>query len=307
MPVLDSCINATFEPGNIGSNPGTTPTVITPGTLEDPVTYDPEAVTYSLDYSKFYDSMYLLLLMFGGGGLDDTFLDTDSTIPMTYSDVRFASNTTGTSYGTGGQPAGGSTVSNKDWSDNPTYTDGGQVWTWSTGDITLEQCRIDWREGPRLAASSGDTLTINECYINCVGFDDDHADAFQGYIQTGGLIVITNSHIRAYTPEEAIATYGGTATGSTCWFWSDGSEGTIRLQNVILHGGDRMFTVNCDSGVTHIDFDHVYFIPEPGYPETWFASIENFGGSFVIDQWNEVREASIVAGVLVPGAVIPSP
>jgi hypothetical protein len=72
MPLLDSCINAIFEPGNIGSSSGTPPTVITPGSVLDPVTYDPDTVTYSLDYSKFYNSMYLLLLMVGGGGLAET-------------------------------------------------------------------------------------------------------------------------------------------------------------------------------------------------------------------------------------------
>lgn len=67
MPTLDSCIGSIYEPGNIGSSPGTPPTVITPGSLETPADYDPDSVIYSLDYSKFYNSMYLLLLMVGGG------------------------------------------------------------------------------------------------------------------------------------------------------------------------------------------------------------------------------------------------
>jgi hypothetical protein len=56
MPTLDSCINDTFEPGNIGSSPGTSPTVITGSSLYTPETYDPTAVTYSHDFSKFYNS-----------------------------------------------------------------------------------------------------------------------------------------------------------------------------------------------------------------------------------------------------------
>ncbi len=59
MPTLDSCVNGVFEPGNIGSSPGTTPTVITPGSLYTPETYNPETVVYSLDLSKFYNSAYL--------------------------------------------------------------------------------------------------------------------------------------------------------------------------------------------------------------------------------------------------------
>jgi hypothetical protein len=59
MPTLDHCVNAIFEPGNIGSSIGTTPTTVRVGTLYTPETYDPNAVTYSLDYSKFYNSAYI--------------------------------------------------------------------------------------------------------------------------------------------------------------------------------------------------------------------------------------------------------
>ena len=59
MPTLDSCINSIYEPGNIGSSSGTTPTVIIPGSLYSPDSYPVDGVTYSLDFSKFYDSMYL--------------------------------------------------------------------------------------------------------------------------------------------------------------------------------------------------------------------------------------------------------
>lgn len=57
MPTLDSCINSVYEPGNIGSSSGTPPVVISPGSLLDPETYDPTAVTYSHDFSKFYNSL----------------------------------------------------------------------------------------------------------------------------------------------------------------------------------------------------------------------------------------------------------
>jgi hypothetical protein len=59
MPTLDSCVNAVFEPGNIGSSPGTPPTVISPGTLLTPEDYDPETVDYSLNFSRFYNSAYI--------------------------------------------------------------------------------------------------------------------------------------------------------------------------------------------------------------------------------------------------------
>ncbi len=62
MPTLDSCINSVFEPGNIGSSIGTTPVVITMTSLYPSEDYNPATVDYSLDFSKFYDSMYLGIL-----------------------------------------------------------------------------------------------------------------------------------------------------------------------------------------------------------------------------------------------------
>lgn len=57
MPTLDSCINSIFEPGNIGSSSGETPTTVRVGTIYTPSTYDPNAVTYSHDFSKFYNGL----------------------------------------------------------------------------------------------------------------------------------------------------------------------------------------------------------------------------------------------------------
>lgn len=59
MPLnLDSCITGVFTPGNIGASSGQTPVDPSVPTFEDPDTYDPDAVTYSHDYSKFYNSFY---------------------------------------------------------------------------------------------------------------------------------------------------------------------------------------------------------------------------------------------------------
>lgn len=58
MPTLDNCINSIFEPGNIGSNSGEPPTTIRIGTLYTPDNYPADLVEYSLNYSRFYDSMY---------------------------------------------------------------------------------------------------------------------------------------------------------------------------------------------------------------------------------------------------------
>lgn len=58
MATLDSCINSIFEPGNIGSSSGETPTTVRIGSLYTPDSYPVDTVTYSLDFSRFYDSMY---------------------------------------------------------------------------------------------------------------------------------------------------------------------------------------------------------------------------------------------------------
>lgn len=58
MPLLDNCITAIFEPGNIGASAGEPPTTIRPGTIYDPGNY-PVDVEWSLNFSRFYDSAYL--------------------------------------------------------------------------------------------------------------------------------------------------------------------------------------------------------------------------------------------------------
>jgi len=63
MPLnLDSCITGVFTPGNIGASSGQTPVQPIVPSFLDPEDYDPD-VEWSLDYSKFYNSAYLLLLM----------------------------------------------------------------------------------------------------------------------------------------------------------------------------------------------------------------------------------------------------
>lgn len=58
MPTPDLCIAGVFTPGNIGASSGQTPVQPTVPSLEDPDNYDPDAVTYSHDHTKFYNSFY---------------------------------------------------------------------------------------------------------------------------------------------------------------------------------------------------------------------------------------------------------
>lgn len=63
MPTLDICINDIFEDGNIPADSGETPVPVIAGTLLDPDDYDPDAIEYSLNHTRFYNSMYLALML----------------------------------------------------------------------------------------------------------------------------------------------------------------------------------------------------------------------------------------------------
>lgn len=238
---------------------------------------------------------------------------TTGGIPMSASDPRFATNVPGTVFNNPVTQGPSGTNNHFDWNGNPAYTSGDQVWTWLNGtSIELGQCRIDWREGPRISSDSG-LFHVDQCYINCVGVTTDHADAFQAFGPSGngvGVISLTNTHVRAYTDAEALSKYGAGFIGSTCMFWADASGGSFKCQNVLFHGGERMVTVNVDPTATvHINFDHVYFVQEPGFPITtgWTAGIQSTGGTLIVDNWTNVFNASIVNGVIVPGTPIGSP
>lgn len=60
MPLnLDSCIAGVFTPGNIGASSGQIPVSPSVPSLLDPDDYNPDAVTYSWDFSKFYNVFYM--------------------------------------------------------------------------------------------------------------------------------------------------------------------------------------------------------------------------------------------------------
>lgn len=227
------------------------------------------------------------------------------TIPVSWNDARFAGNKPGPVFSNPVAQGPVGTLSNLDWNGNPSYASGDQVWTWNGGDLHINKCRIDWREGPRIAAGGG-TFSVDQCFINCVGKNSDHADAFQAYSpHSSGTIKVTNSCIRAYSDSAAAAKYGSGFIGSTALFWADYYSGAVIFQNVLLIGGSRVVTVNCDAGTTHVSFDHVYFVADPG--QVWqFSSVQD-GGTLVVDNWTNVFNATIINGVIVPGTAIPHP
>jgi hypothetical protein len=227
------------------------------------------------------------------------------TIPLSMTDTRFSANKPGQVFSNPVSQGPTGTIANLDWIQSPNFSSGDQVWTWNGGNLNMNQCRIDCREGPRIAGNGG-TFHVDQCFINCVGKGSDHADAFQAYSPHDiGNITITNSCIRAYSDTAARTKYGSGFVGSTALFWADYYSGLIKFDNVLLIGGSRVVTVNCDAGTTHVDFNNVFFIGDSG--QTWqFSSVQD-GGKLVVDNWTNVCNATIVNGVIVPGTAIPKP
>ena len=108
-------------------------------------------------------------------------------IPMSWDDSRFASNTAGS-----GSTVTNAIYDNKEWNDNPSYTSGVPCFLWEgdgTDVLTMSECRVDFREGPRIGAGSTPraTLDIDQCFINCVGKTGDHADGLRRTHLGGGI------------------------------------------------------------------------------------------------------------------------
>lgn len=236
------------------------------------------------------------------------------SIPLSTSDSRFAANTSG-GGGVGTNLTTGN-VANKFWSENPTYTDGTPCWSWSitSGVLNVNQSWVDWREGPRIT-SSGGTMNIDQCFINCVGKTGDHADGAQWFGATGTSIVnFTNCCFRSYTDAEALSIYGAGFIGSDAIFFADSSSGTVTFNNCLFWGGSRGVTIDCDTGTTHVSCINSFWAMSPNHVPYAFSGaggygylIQPTGGTLVIDAWSNNFDATVSGGVITPFNLIPNP
>lgn len=230
------------------------------------------------------------------------------TIPLSKSDPRFSTNVAGPS---GYLKTG--TYTNKSWNQGPSYAAGEPVFA-CTGNgsdvLTINKAVIDAREGPRLANGSTAiaTVNINESFINCVGKGDDHADGIQSY-SPGGLarLNITNSCLRQYTDAEARSKYGTGFIGSCGLFWADNFQGEVNFNNVLIWGGGRGVAIYADTGTTKVSFKNVFFVPGPDGWTGFDFDIRATGGRLEIVSWENVRNATIKDGQIVPGNLISGP
>jgi hypothetical protein len=79
---------------------------------------------------------------------------------------------------------------------------------------------------------------------------------------------------------------------------------------VLIHGGGgRGIAIYAHTGRTiRISFENVFLVPSPdGWTYYDYDIRGATGGTLIVDKWVNVRAATIVDGVIVPGASLPSP
>lgn len=212
---------------------------------------------------------------------------TTTDAPLSYNDGRFSGNATAPST----KIPNGGTLSNK------TITDTGQIASIVTGSgATIKNCRVKSREGIRIGG--GGNFLIDGCYIEVNGSGNDHADGLQAYSPgSKGVIKVRNTTFKT-----------GTTAVNTGFFIADNWTGTIDWENVVIWGGPYGAKIHPDVGGDNIiRFKNVFVVG----PFTWGGLLidERTLGGHVnkIELWENVRNATIVDGKLIPGTVIPRP
>lgn len=219
----------------------------------------------------------------GGGGTPPA----ENLIPMSFDDPMFSAMTEYSAYV---QLAIGTDLSRMS-----IVNQVGESSITLLGDNEVSYCRVNSREAVRLIS----TGVINKCYLESTGLDSeaDHADTIQVFSegQTGGDLTIQNTHSVAHL-----------AAANANFFCSDNWSGALTFQDVIFQGGPYGMRIDSDAGC-HIDIslENVYFVGPFGINHTLIQNIST--GTHTILQWDNVREATIVNGVLVPGVLIPNP
>lgn len=163
-----------------------------------------------------------------------------------------------------------------------------------SGDNTVDYCRVDSREGFRVSGSG--TFTIRNCYIETQGLSGDHADGLQTYSPGNrGTLTIRNTTIRSHNHD---ATAG--------IFVADNWTGTIDLQDVVFIGGPFGLRIHSDvGGDNYVYMKNVYFVGPFQYSPLLFSDVGGHVNHIML--WDNVRNAAIVNGVLVPGSLIVPP
>jgi hypothetical protein len=209
------------------------------------------------------------------------------TIPLSYNDARFSGNVASNAV----MIAAGRMLSNKSITET-----GGIASILMPGGGIVQTCRVDSRECVRIGGSG--SFLIDNCYLEALGSGSDHADVIQAYSPgSRGTLRVSNT---------AIVTHNVAANVGL--FIADNWTGTIDLENVSFIGGGVNYglRVHPDAGGDNIiKLKNVFFVPPFKYGP---YLIGDYGGrKNIIQLWENVRNATIVNGALVPGSVIAKP
>jgi hypothetical protein len=216
--------------------------------------------------------------------------------PLSFNDARFVGMTERTSQlvTNDGQTSTKQSVTMRG-AGNPQGVSSFQMGNNAT--LTLSRCFS--REGIR---TGGLGIIVDQCWIECDGYvdEDDHADCCQLFPAAIGIIDFRNTTLRAYQG----GALGANSAGSVGYFWADNFQGTAKFNNCVFWSGEFGCRIFADTGTTHLDFKDVFFVG----PFTNDAiDIRPTGGTMILDRWDNVRNATIVGGQIVPGALIPPP
>lgn len=159
---------------------------------------------------------------------------------------------------------------------------------------TMDRVRIRSREGVRIAGSGA--VTILNSYIETTGSASDHADGIQAYAPgSHGTLTLRNSMV--------VSHYTAATAGM---FIADNWTGSVVMEGVVFKGGPYGFRIYPDiGGDTRVSLKNVFFVGPFRYGR--YAMTGHGGHKIIINQWENIYDADIVNGVLVPGAVVPHP
>lgn len=157
---------------------------------------------------------------------------------------------------------------------------------------TIKNCVIKSDEAVRIGGNG--TFVIDGCWLSAKAVNAGaHADTIQVY-DPGCVVDITvrNSLIEAFN-ENATAGF----------FAADDAGGKFTFNNVVFKGGPFGARLCSDKAMT-VSLKDVYFVGPFGYDPFLFEVVN---APFTCTLWENVRHATIVNGVLVPGNLIPKP
>jgi hypothetical protein len=206
------------------------------------------------------------------------------SIPLSYGDVRFSENVS-SDYVT----MSSGTLLNKSLTET-----GPSASILALDNIVIDTCRVNSRECVRVA---GNGVDIRNCYLKAEGEGADHADTIQAYSpgQTGSHIQVTDT-----------AVVMGTVAINAGLFVADSWSGTVTCNNVMFQGGLYGYRVHADPGCTvNISMTDVFFVGPFTYGPLLIEPVGT--GVINVTHWENVRHATIVDGVLVPGSIIEEP